>query len=315
MVKFILALFSSFFIYNAQAEQTTPTACELAKLSFEKRFSDLENKYRLISNFPLLEENKPYWHIGTKNEAVYLLHGYIGTPFDMKAAADKLTELGYTVVTDLIPGHGANGVIANQFGDADWREHVKANIDALRSCYPKVHLVGFSTGGLLIHDYLRNDPNYTAASVILYSPYYLPYSKFNQALNNFVQLFTNTLSTSFLYSLSHHPDAKIAILRPQNYLQDLPLITASRIAKLGKDVDSFGKISLNTHALLFVSDLDEIINLDATLKDVTADFSTLKVIHFTKKDAAPHHLMIPEVSAKAQDVLNETVSFIEGSGN
>lgn len=315
MPKLIFFIF--FFLIQTQldATESLTVICDQAKLSFEKRFSDLENKYRRISNFPMLAENKPHWTVGTKNEAVYLLHGFIGTPFDFKLTIDKLTKLGYTVVADIIPGHGADGLVANQFGDSDWREHVKANINSLRSCFTKVHLIGFSTGGLLIHDYLRNNPTYTATSVTLYSPYYLPYSKFYQALNNFLQLFTSTVSTSFLYNLSHHPDAKIAILRPQNYLQDLPLITASRIAKLGKEVNDFGKVPLNTKALVFVSDLDGLIDLETTIKNVSADFSNLKVIHFTKKDLAPHHLMVPEVSVKAQDVLTETISFIETSAN
>lgn len=314
MNLFAFCVLVTFSIVAKATPNSPPTnrsaACEKAYADFNLKFENLEKTYALYTKEKVIAENKPSWIWGTNNQAVYLLHGFIGTKYDLSMAATEFTKLGYTVVSDIIPGHGLNALVANQFKAEQMRDHVESNLNSLRSCYSKIHVMGFSTGGLLIHDYLRrHNQDFTAASVTLYSPFYKPRHFYSAVLGNIVRLFTDNVSAEAFYKATEFPDVKIALLRPANYLQQIPLDVAGRINDLGSEVYDSKPVSIHSKLLLFVSDSDETIDIDATLKKTAQDFSTLSVQHFTKADAVPHHLMLDEVSPKAKDVLQKTIAF------
>lgn len=296
----------------------TSEVCESAYQNFQKRFSTLEMKYATISDTTISGLNKPSWTWGRKKQAVYLLHGFIGSPEEMSQAANQLQKLNYTVINDLIPGYGADGLIANAFDSESWVNHVEANLKQVRRCFDKVHLVGFSTGGLLLHNYVRkHKQDFTAQSLTLYSPFYKPHFAFADFLRFAARVVTPIVLTKPLYYLTRFPDIKIAALKPENYLQQLPLDGAKSVFELGAKVNS--EIEKNplgedqTSVLLFVSETDQIMHLKTTVQNVATDFLNLKLVHFTKQ-YVPHHLMVSEVSTVAPQVLKSTVEFIQAHG-
>ena len=145
-------------------------SCEVAEKKFQSRFEKLEQDYKKISKEGFIKENKPYWKTNKTPQAngkiVYLLHGFIGSPFEMKPTANLLYDLGYTVVNDLIPGHGINGAIANHYDANHWVAHFNESINLMKTCSDHISLIGFSTGGLLIHDYLISHPDFKPESVV-----------------------------------------------------------------------------------------------------------------------------------------------------
>lgn len=307
-------MFSRFEASALEPTYSKSEVCQKAQKKFENRFTQLQKKYQRLDTVSVSDENKPSWVWGRKRQAVYLLHGFIGTPNEMSAVALKLQEKNLTVINDLIPGYGTTGFIANQFDQQTWKKHVEANLNSVRECFDQVHLIGFSTGGLLLHHYIRqHTEDFTAQSITLYSPFYKPHLAFADFLRTAARTLTSTVLTKLLYDLTHFPDIKVAVLKPQNYLQQLPLDAAEYVLDFGAEVDSQIKSShLNdetTPALLFVSNTDQIMNLDITVKNVSADFLDLTVVKFDKK-YVPHHLMVDEVSSVAPFVQDKTVEFI-----
>lgn len=310
----ISVVFFSSFSWSATPAYSQSSECTEAYKIFQNQLTSLEDKYRSFSNISISDENKPRWNWGKKKKAVYLLHGFIGTPEEMADAAKRLHQKGYTVINDLIPGYAASGIIANQFDSGTWISHVETNLNAIRTCFREIHLIGFSTGGLLLHNYIRqHQSDFTAKSLILYSPFYKPHFAFADFLRSGTRLLTPVVLTKPLYYLTRFPDIKVAVLKPENYLQQLPLDGAKFVIELGKKVDSevaAAPLKNNSTAtLLFVSNADQIMNLKTTLKIVAQDFTNLHIVHF-KNQYVPHHLMVSEVSDVAEEVLQQTEDFI-----
>ncbi|WP_041446366.1 alpha/beta hydrolase [Pseudothermotoga thermarum] len=80
---------------------------------------------------------------------VLLIHGYTGSPHDMRYLAEKLVERGFTVSVPRLPGHGTNHMDFLSTNHRDWlRRAIDAHIELRTEC-EKVHVVGLSMGGLL----------------------------------------------------------------------------------------------------------------------------------------------------------------------
>jgi pimeloyl-ACP methyl ester carboxylesterase len=316
MSYFILNIFLLFSQLQTQAIAplySKTSACAQAQDNFQKRFDRLQKKYLSYSDKVVSTENKPTWTWGRKKQAIYLLHGFIGTPEEMTGIAAQLAENNYTVINDIIPGYAADGQTANQFNQETWQNHVEANLNSIRSCFEKIHLIGFSTGGLLLHNYIRHHNDFTAQSLTLYSPFYKPHLSFGDFLRSAARLFTATVSTKTLYSLTHFPDIKVAVLKPENYLRELPLDAAGYVAEFGeyvsKQIKSNPLLNEDTPVLLFLAQADQVINLNETIRAVDSDFANVTIQIF-KQNTVHHHLMVKGFSPVAQDVYQRTIDFI-----
>ncbi|OFZ28991.1 MAG: hypothetical protein A2622_12900 [Bdellovibrionales bacterium RIFCSPHIGHO2_01_FULL_40_29] len=309
-VLFFLILYHLHTVSAAPLAWQKTSACTTAQKQFISNFSDLERAYKTHSTEQFLSENKPTWTWGKKSEAIYLSHGFIGTPEEMSPVAEALAKLGYTVVNDIIPGHGVSGSIANRYGFLSWQNHVERNIQLLESCFSKIHFIGFSTGALLIHDFLIRHPQFNSTqSVTLYSPFYKPRNRYSEFLRTSARFLTPVISTSHLYFLTHFPDIQVAVIKPKNYLQELPLDAAEAVTQLGQSVMKLPSVPLKVPTLLFVSDADMIIDSATSIEFTSRDFKNLKLIRYTE-GSVPHHLMVDAVSIKASDVRTQTVNFI-----
>ena len=311
--KYTVVLLYCFFVLVQNANADT---CEKIQAEFDHRSNSLFKKYEQINpDFILHEENKPTLSCGEKNEAVYLLHGFIGTPEEMSDVAEALKIKGYTVLNDIIPGHGSDATIANRFTEVYWQAYVTKNISLLRSVYKKIHFIGFSTGALLIHNYLFEKRNeFSPTSTILYSPFYKPGKPFLDFLNTSLNDLIESVSIKKLYAITKFREIEVAVLKPQNYQEELPLITAEQVVNLGekvsKKMDVNFKTKIQGKALVFLSATDGLISFDHSKNYAEKSFNEYELRIF-KSNRVPHHLMVEEVSAAAANVIDSTVGFIE----
>lgn len=292
--------------------------CEVAKNEFENAFIELQNEYKTVYNESVASENQPTWtwgHGERKKQIVYLLHGFIGTPEEMRVTADLLVKNGFTVVNDLIPGHGVSGFTSNKYNETKWRSHVSSQFFRLRQCTDQIFVIGFSTGALLIHDYLiQNQKDFSPKGVIFFSPFYKPNLSFVSWLQKAIRLFSTTVPVDFLYSFLHFPDVRVATLKRNNYMQSIPLDTASAIQRLGQMVFDESAMDSEVPALLFASEDDQVIKYNDTVAKMQNDFKKLYLVNFDR-DAVPHHLMVKEVSSVAPRVQSKTLDFILSLAN
>lgn len=82
--------------------------------------------------------------------AVLLLHGFTGSPWDLRPLGEALAHGGYRAVCPVLPGHGEEAGELPSFTEQHWEQAAET---ALRQLSHEeggpVHVVGFSMGALL----------------------------------------------------------------------------------------------------------------------------------------------------------------------
>ena len=80
---------------------------------------------------------------------VLCIHGFTGTPFEMRYLGERLNQRGWTVAGLMLPGHGTNPTDLERTTWRDWYGAVEATFDSLLRRCSVVAVVGQSLGGLL----------------------------------------------------------------------------------------------------------------------------------------------------------------------
>ena len=87
--------------------------------------------------------------VGDDDVGVVLIHGFTGSPYEVRYLGEQLARNGFTVRAPLLPGHGTTLEDLDATPWTAWTEHVEREIDKLRLRCRRVALVGQSLGGLL----------------------------------------------------------------------------------------------------------------------------------------------------------------------
>lgn len=96
----------------------------------------------------LMEGAEPFFLPGGE-EGVLLLHGFTGSPSEMKLYGRYLNERGYTVLAVRLPGHGVSAADMERVTAEDWFNGALDGYEILRGACAKVAVSGLSMGGLL----------------------------------------------------------------------------------------------------------------------------------------------------------------------
>ncbi len=95
---------------------------------------------------------RPFWLSGKSGTGVLVVHGFTGTPFEMRFLGEALHRAGHTVHGPRLTGHADN---LPALGGSTWREWVES-VDAaytlLSAEVDRVFVCGLSLGGLLTLD-------------------------------------------------------------------------------------------------------------------------------------------------------------------
>jgi carboxylesterase len=107
--------------------------------------------------------------LGGGNAAALLVHGFPGTPAEMRPLAELLHDQGWTVQGILLPGFGSRFAEILELGYTDWLEAVEQALQTLRQKYSPVLLIGYSMGGALsLGATLQHQPD----ALVLLSPFW-----------------------------------------------------------------------------------------------------------------------------------------------
>jgi carboxylesterase len=92
---------------------------------------------------------EPFAYPGSDDLAVLLVHGFTGSPFEMRPLGEALAEVGIGSVCPLLRGHGThpNDMLGHRY--TDWIEDVERALDDLLDRHARVVIVGLSMGGTL----------------------------------------------------------------------------------------------------------------------------------------------------------------------
>jgi carboxylesterase len=87
---------------------------------------------------------------GISDTAVLLIHGFTGSPSELRPMGDFLNEAGYTVYAPLLAGHGTTPEVMNQTTHLDWYASALEAYHRVRKMdIEHMIVIGLSMGGLL----------------------------------------------------------------------------------------------------------------------------------------------------------------------
>jgi carboxylesterase len=106
------------------------------------------------------------------SRGIVLLHGFTGTPFEVRPLADALAAQGCSIEAPLLAGHGTTAADLASTSWRDWLESGALAIDRLKdgARSERVTIVGASMGGLLALRLARERPQDIAALVLIAPP-------------------------------------------------------------------------------------------------------------------------------------------------
>jgi carboxylesterase len=90
----------------------------------------------------------PYW-LGEGERGALLLHGFAGTPPEMRPLADDLVRRGFTVYAPLLAGHGTSPEELEVTDYQDWIRSADEALDQLRDRCRWVGVAGQSMGATI----------------------------------------------------------------------------------------------------------------------------------------------------------------------
>lgn len=96
------------------------------------------------------------------------IHGFTGSPPEMRLVGNYAHQRGYTVLAPCLPGHGTTIEDANKHRWQDWVEHVDRALADLEERCEHVFAAGLSLGSLLTLYLAAHHPE--LAGAIAYSP-------------------------------------------------------------------------------------------------------------------------------------------------
>lgn len=108
-----------------------------------------------------------HWEGGSN--AALLIHGYPGTPAEMRPIAELLHDAGWTVNAPLLPGFGSEMETLADKTNEDWLHAIEAEYLSLRGNAKTMAIVGYSMGGALA---LQLAAKYPPDALILFAPLY-----------------------------------------------------------------------------------------------------------------------------------------------
>jgi carboxylesterase len=103
-----------------------------------------------------------------------LVHGFTGTPYEMRLCGEAFAKKGYSVVGPRLAGHGAGAAALAATSWPDWYATVEKSFDELRARCDKVFVCGLSLGGLLTLELARRRKDQVSAIAVLAVPLWLP---------------------------------------------------------------------------------------------------------------------------------------------
>lgn len=102
-----------------------------------------------------------------KQELCIIIHGFSGNPWEIEPLANALTEMGFEVITPLLPGHNLEQKRMERATALDWIQFIEITVKQAIEENKKIHLIGFSMGAMIAAIIAYR---YPISSLVLLSP-------------------------------------------------------------------------------------------------------------------------------------------------
>lgn len=113
-------------------------------------------------------EDAPF-ALGAGRVGALLIHGFPGTPADVRPLGERLAQAGFSAYGPLLPGLGREIARLGTMTRYDWLEAVRAARQDLHENHDQVVLIGFSMGGAIAMHLAAEDP---PDALVLLAPFW-----------------------------------------------------------------------------------------------------------------------------------------------
>ncbi len=104
--------------------------------------------------------------VGDGRIGIVCVHGFTGTPYEVRYLGERLQQAGFTVHGLCLPGHGTRIEDLDATTWSDWAGAVEDAFDTMRLTCTRVAVVGQSLGGLLSLHLAANRPEVAAVATL-----------------------------------------------------------------------------------------------------------------------------------------------------
>jgi len=125
----------------------------------------------MLNNVFTGAEHQAFHRAGTNGAALLLIHGFPGTPAEMRPLAEVFHQQGWTAHGVLLPGFGADIATLADRRLADWQNALVAALTSLRRDHEVVWLAGNSMGGALAIHAAVTSPT-QIQGLLLFNPFW-----------------------------------------------------------------------------------------------------------------------------------------------
>lgn len=196
---------------------------------------------------------------GDGPETVLLLHGFSGTPWELRPLAEELVRSGRRCVAPLLPGHGRGVEELSKFRAQDWIDAGHELIDRLVDGDRRIFLVGFSAGGCLAIRLAAERSRDVAALALL-----APALRLSGNARLYRSLFRHSFASRLVRKVPKGrrdvSDETAAAEAP--YLPELPTAAAKGLDRLIKDGNRFLP-QVRAPSLILYGSRDAVVPLSA----------------------------------------------------
>ncbi len=128
----------------------------------------------MAPNTQILSTAEPFFFPGKSGQpACLLIHGFTGTPKEMRWMGEYLNALGYPCLGVRLTGHATRPEDMIRSRCTDWMASVEDGYHLLRGVTERIYLVGLSMGGILA--LLMSTKLQVSGVIAMSTPYRLPY--------------------------------------------------------------------------------------------------------------------------------------------
>ena len=202
------------------------------------------------ANWFFLKSDKP------SSAAVLLIHGFLASPAEMRSLGDRLHDQGYHVLGVRLKGHGTSPWDLRSRDWEDWFASVLRGFDIIKAYSQSVHIVGFSTGGLLALLLADNHPHKKIISVssisapVIFINKNMKFVPLLHHANNIVRWVSSEGLMPFRPNQPEHPEV--------NY-QHIPIRALYQLQRLIEHITQ-QPLNINARVNLYQSDQDPVVH-------------------------------------------------------
>jgi len=125
-----------------------------------------------ISNARLMSPKAASFELSGQRASCLLVHGFTGTPYEMRPLGDFLHAQDIHVRAPLLPGHGTSPSDLMKTTWQQWFQSVEQALQELEDLKIPIFLCGFSVGGILSILLAKKYPHLVRGLAVLASPFY-----------------------------------------------------------------------------------------------------------------------------------------------